>query len=207
MKRVVIYARVSTSKQDTERQVDEIQKYCSSEGIIIQQVFSEQISGTAKNEDRYQLSAMIEFAIKEQIDEVIVWELSRLGRSTIEVLKTIEELNNRQICVYIFDKKLRTLNSDKKPDPMVSMFLTLLAEFAKLERIQIHERMQSGRAKYICNGGKMGRKVGYRKTEEQLLIEHADIVKQLRLKKAIRDISIITNKSTSTVQKVKKLIL
>ena len=96
-----------------------------------------------------------------------VWELSRLGRNTLEVLKTIEEFNTLGISLFIKNYNIETLNEDGKPNVMSQFLVTILAEVASMERASIKERMDSGLKKYISNGGQVGRKVGYRKNNEK----------------------------------------
>ncbi len=85
---MVGYCRVSTATQNTERQVAELEEYAKRNNVKLMRVFAEQISGAVKNENRPELSAMVNYVIsKPNVHKVIVWELSRLGRNTLEVLK------------------------------------------------------------------------------------------------------------------------
>ena len=118
----VIYTRVSTSVQDYQRQIDELQQFASSRGWNVLQVFSEKVSGAKKNEERQELQSLMSYISTHNVEKVLVWELSRLGRNTLEVLKTIEEFNTLGISLFIKNYNIETLNEDGKPNVM-SQFL------------------------------------------------------------------------------------
>jgi DNA invertase Pin-like site-specific DNA recombinase len=84
--------------------------------------------------------------------------------------------------------------------------LSIASTFASMELSLIQERLNSGRAKYIRDGGTLGRKVGSTKDDAKLLSEHADIVKFLRQGQSVRNTMKLTEKSSGTVQKVKRLM-
>ena len=182
----VIYTRVSTSVQDYQRQIDELQQFASSRGWNVLQVFSEKVSGAKKNEERQELQSLMFYISTHNVEKVLVWELSRLGRNTLEVLKTIEEFNTLGISLFIKNYNIETLNEDGNPNVMSQFLVTILAEVARMERASIKERMDSGLKKYISNGGKVGRKVGYRKNNEKVQEEYSDVIKLLRKGISIR---------------------
>ena len=96
--KVVLLARVSTNQQDYDRQIVELTQHCEQMGWEICNVFTNKISGAKKNEDRQELVEMFTYIEKHQIDKVCVLEISRLGRNTLEALKVIEQLNEKDIC-------------------------------------------------------------------------------------------------------------
>jgi DNA invertase Pin-like site-specific DNA recombinase len=98
---VVIASRVSTSIQDNKRQVEELKDFSKRMNYNVVNVYDEIISGAKKNEERPELMKMIQFIQQNKVDKVLCWELSRLGRNTIEVLKTIQMFNENKISLYI----------------------------------------------------------------------------------------------------------
>lgn len=202
----VIYSRVSTQSQDNQRQISELQTYALSMGMKVSQVFQEVVSGAKKNIDRQGLMEMVSFVKKHKIQKVLVWEMSRLGRNTQEVLNTIGELNDNGISLYIKNYNLETLTEDGTVNPLSQFMIQVLSSVSEMERTQIRQRIKSGYDNFRNNGGKVGRKEGFSKSNEQLLEEHNDIVKLLRKGLSVRNIMKITNKSSGTVQKVKKLM-
>lgn len=192
--------------QDYQRQIDELQQFASSCGWNVLQVFSEKVSGAKKNEERQELQSLMSYISTHNVEKVLVWELSRLGRNTLEVLKTIEEFNTLGISLFIKNYNIETLNEDGKPNVMSQFLVTILAEVASMERASIKERMDSGLKKYISNGGKVGRKVGYRKNNEKVQEEYSDVIKLLRKGISIRNVSKLTGHSVNTILKCKKQI-
>lgn len=202
---VVYYTRVSTDKQEYERQIKDINNYISKHGYNLLNSFNEKISGVKKNSERPELMNMINYCLSHPVEKVIVSELSRLGRSTIEVLKTVELLTENKISLYILNLGIETLITETKEVSISSkLMITMLAEFSAMERTQIAQRMQSGYKNYVSNGGKVGRTKGDTKDKEQLKEDHADIIRLLNKNLSIRNIAKITGKSTTTIQKVKK---
>jgi DNA invertase Pin-like site-specific DNA recombinase len=204
--RVVIQSRVSTVIQENKRQIQELTEYASKMGWEVVKVFEETISGAKKNEERPVLTEMIDFIKANKIDKVLCWELSRIGRNSLEVLKTIQLLNENCISLYIKNYNIETLNDKCEVNPLSQFMVQILTSVSEMERTQIRSRIKSGYDSYRKNGGKVGRKEGYTKDKETLLAEHKDVAKLLRKKLSVRNIMDITGKSSGTVQKIKKLL-
>lgn len=205
--KVVLFSRVSTITQDYKRQTEELTEYANKMGYTIVGVFEEKISGAKKNEERPQLMEMISYINNNQVDKVLCWELSRLGRNTIEVLKTIQLLNENKISLYIKNHNIETLNEEKQINPLSQFMIQILTSVSEMERTQIRQRIKSGYERYIVNGGKVGRKEGFRKSEEQILIDNKEVVKLLKQGLSVRKVMKLTDRSSGLVQKVKKLVI
>lgn len=204
--KVVIYARVSTSSQDFKRQTEELKEYSNKMNYEVVNIFEEKISGGKTNEERPQLMEMINFIKSNEIDKVLCWELSRLGRNTIEVLKTIQLLNENCISLYIKNHNIETLNDKCEINPMSQFLIQILTSVSEMEKTQIRQRIKSGYESFRKNGGKVGRKEGFKKDDETLLKEHKDIIKFLKQGFSVRNTMALTKKSSGTVQKIKRLI-
>jgi len=205
--KVVIYARVSTNSQDYKRQTEELLVYSKKNNYEVVNIFEEKISGGKTNEERPQLLKMINFIKFNKIDKVLCWELSRIGRNTIEVLKTIQLLNENCISLYIKNHNIETLNDKCEVNPMSQFLIQILTSVSEMEKTQIRQRIKSGYDSFRNNGGKVGRKDGFKKDNETLLAEHKDIVKLLRQGMSVRKTMKLTDKSSGTVQKIKKIII
>lgn len=166
--KVVIFARVSTNVQDYERQVNELTALANRNGWSVEATFAEKVSGAKKNVERKELAKMVEFIKSNSIDKVLVTELSRLGRDTLQVLEVIEMFNREGISLYIQNYNIETLTAQGKVNTMSQFLITILAEVARMERKTIRERVESGYKNYRANGGKVGRKGGYRKSDEAM---------------------------------------
>ena len=203
--KTIIYSRVSTQGQDYSRQIDELQAYAVSHSWIVSAIFSEKISGAKKNNERLGLSRMMDYICAHQVDKVLIWELSRLGRNTIEVLKTIELLNEAKVSLFIKNYNIETLDADGKPNVMAQFLITILAEIARMERSTIKERMDSGYKQFRSLGGKVGRKEGYTKSSDIYRNEYSDIIRLLKKGLSLRNVAKLTNHSLNTVSKCKRL--
>jgi|SRR5690554_3464879 len=204
--RVVIYSRVSTNTQDYQRQVDELNLYSQRMGYEVVGDFMEKVSGGKKNEERPELMNMITFIKENQVDKVLCWEMSRLGRNTLEVLKTIELLNENKISLYIKNYNLETLDENGDKNPLSTLMVQILSSISEMEKSQIRGRIKSGYDNYRKKGGKVGRKKGYRKSDEDILEEYSDVVKYLKKDRSVREIMKLTGRSNGTIMKVKKLL-
>ena len=203
--KAVIYARVSSNndRQDTTRQIEDLRKYAVSQNIEIVNVFQEHISGAKKNEERQVLTDCLEYCTANSVDYLLLSELSRLGRSTLQVLRSLEILHEAKVSVYIQNLGLYTLQTDGKVNPIVSVLTTLLAEMGNIERSNIQYRLNSGRANYIAKGGKLGRRKGSIKTEDRKKEEYRDTIALLKKGYSIRNIAKLQGIGISTVQRIK----
>ncbi len=204
--KTVIYSRVSTITQDYKRQTEELKEYSEKMGFKVLRVFEEKISGGKKNEERPKLMEMINFIKENEVDKVLCWELSRVGRNTIEVLKTIQLLNENCISLFIKNYNIETLNDKCEINPLSQFMIQILTSVSEMEKTTIRQRVKSGYESYRKNGGRVGRKEGFRKDRDLLLNEHKDIVKLLKQDYSVRKVMKLTDKSSGTVQKIKKLI-
>jgi DNA invertase Pin-like site-specific DNA recombinase len=209
MTKAVIYSRVSSegNRQDTERQTNELKEYANKMGYELVGVYEEKVSGFKKNEDRPIFSKMLEEIEKGNIEKLLTWELSRIGRGVIQSLQNIQLLTDKKVSIYIKNFNLETLNDDKTPNSLSMFMVQILFSVANMEAQLTKSRMVSGYRNHIKNGGKVGRKLGSIETEEETIQKHTDIVKLLKKNLTIRQISGLTNKSTNTILKVKSTAL
>ena len=204
--RVVIFARVSTAIQEYDRQVNELSALAVANGWRVEAIFAEKISGAKKNTERPELQKMVKYIEANHIDKVLVTELSRLGRNTLQVLEVIELLNAKGISLYIQNYGIETLTKDGEVNPMSQFLITILAEVARMERKTIRERVASGYTNFISNGGKVGRKAGYRKSEEQMRADYQKEIQLLKKGLSLRNIQAITSTSINTLRKLKEIL-
>ncbi len=204
MEKAIIVARCSTNetKQDVNRQTEELtQKYGNQFNIV--KTFAYYQSGTKNDEMN---KSILEYAIENKTENILVSEVSRIGRRVVNVLQFIEQCSENKINVIIDNYNLNSLNKDKTVNTITQLILNISASISAIELQETTRRLSSGRAKYIRDGGTLGRKVGSTKDDAKLLSEHADIVKFLRQGQSVRNTMKLTGKSSGTVQKVKKLM-
>ncbi len=210
MIKTVIYSRVSSEseRQDTERQTKELQQYAKRMNYEVVEVFEEKVSGFKKNDQRPVFSKMLELAKEGSIDKILVWELSRIGRSVLQSLQNIQLLHDLKVGLYIKNFNLETLNEDKTPNSLSMFMVQILFSVANMESQMTLSRLQSGYRNHIKKNGNqsVGRKKGNTDCDEKILNRHSDVVRLIKRGLSIRNISAITNKSTNTVLKVKRII-
>ena len=206
----VIYSRVSSDseRQDTQRQTTELKEYGNRVGYNIVEVYEEKVSGYKKNEQRPIFSKMLEDIKANQIDKVLVWEMSRIGRSVLQSLQNIQTLHDMKVGIYIKNFNLETLNDDKTPNNLSMFMIQILFSVANMESQMTLSRLQSGYRNHIKKYGSksVGRKKGNTDSDDTILERHSDVVKLIKRNISIRNIAAITNKSTNTILKVKKLM-
>ena len=168
--------------------------------------FEEKISGRKANLDRPVLLNCLEYCTNPQnkVDMLLVTEISRLGRSTLELLKALDTLHRHKVSVYIQNLNIETLLPDKTVNPLSSLITTLLGELAAMERQSILDRLNSGRALYIEKGGRLGRNLGSKKSLERKREEYREAIALLKKGYSIRNVAKLTGKAVSTIQIIKK---
>ena len=203
--KAVIYARVSSTgeRQSTERQVADLTRYAEASGMEVVAIYEEQASGARA--DRERLTECLAFLKDGRADALLVSELSRLGRSLRQVLEIIDDLTEKGVNIYFQNPGMNTLRKDGSRNPVTKMLVSMLGSFAEMEREQIAYRLNSGRQLAIEKGVKMGRKVGYRLSDRELIAKYPKVVRKLREGLSVRETAVVCGVSASTVQKVKRV--
>ena len=204
--KVVIYARVSTKTQEFDRQVAELREYALKMEYEVVAEFTEKVSGAKKVEEREALTELLAYTETHKVDKVLIYECSRLSRRVVDFLTVIENLTAKKISVYIHQNGLETLLPNGQPNPIAQLVMGILAQFNGMERSLIRSRMESGYNHFRLNGGKVGRKEGYRKTDEQIKQQYTKEIQLLRKGLSLRNIQAITSTSVNTLRKLKTMI-
>jgi len=167
---VCIWARVSTTIQEYTRQLNQLKLFCESQNYNVVKTFEEKQSGLKKAKDRPKLTEMLNYCgdKSNQIDMVIIDELSRLGRS-VEIVTIIEKLNSLGVNVYAKKEGLNSLNPDKSENSTSMLIITISAGVAKAEVSTTKYRQLSGKKQGVKNGNYWGGgklPYGYNHTKE-----------------------------------------
>ena len=202
--KVVIYARVSTSTQDYTRQITELRNYAWKQNYKIVKEFSEKISGGKKIEERAAIKELLDFVKSNEVEKVLVYECSRLSRRQLDFLYIIEQLTEARVSLYILQNGLETLLPDGRPNPIANLCFGIIAEFNNLEKHLIRARMASGYEHHRASGGRVGRKEGYRKSEEDYRTHYDREITLLQKGNTLADVRAITGTSINTLRKLKE---
>ena len=195
------YNRTSTLQQEGERfKLD-------TEGYDLT-IFDKGVSGKIPFSEREGGFKLLELTRSGKVEEVVVEELSRLGRNTLDVLTTLKEFEDNGVNVVVRGMgNLQSIVNGKK-NPIWNLITSVMSSLYELERESIVERTEMGRKMYVMNGGKLGRKVGTTENRKDFLQKERTqkIISLLDKGKSVRDISSRLGVSTKTVVKVRKYI-
>ncbi|NVJ45980.1 MAG: recombinase family protein [Cytophagia bacterium] len=195
----VKYNRTSTINQSGERyKLDK-------EGYDLT-LFDKGVSGKVPFKERENGKVLMELIQKDEVETVVVEELSRLGRNTVDVLTTLQWLEEMSVNVVVRGMGNLQSHIDGKKNPIWNLITSVMSSLYELEREQIRERTEMGRKMYVINGGKLGRKVGSNENLQTFLQKPKvkQIQSLLEKGKSVRDICGRLKVSPSTVVKVKK---
>lgn len=156
-----IYCRVSTADQSCERQERDLRAFAERAGYAVVGVFKE--TGSGVKLDRIERRKVMALAQARRIDVVLVTELSRWGRSTLDLLETLRELEARRVSVVAMSGMTFDLASATG-----RMMATVLAGIAEFERELLRERVRSGLAAARARGRVLGRQTGQRPKSDRL---------------------------------------
>src|SRR4030081_3961199 len=153
MKRVAIYLRVSTSKQDTNNQRRELMAVAARAGWDVVRVYEDAgISGAKGRDKRPALDAMLKAVNGREFDMVAAWSVDRLGRSLTDLLAILQSLRDKGVDLFLHQQGLDTSTTAGR-----AMF-QMLGVFAEFERGIIRERVNAGLARARASGTKLGRR-------------------------------------------------
>src|SRR6266853_3983248 len=183
---VVILVRVSTVKQETDRQISELRAYAKAKDYDIVEICRETISGNANGDERHGLRRAETLAIEGKVKKVLVHEISRLARRNSVAHNFVETLEECGVSLYWQAQGIETLLPNGKRNPSAGIMLALLAEMARSEVEVLRERINSGLALARKRGVLLGRRKGTTLTPEQFLHKHKDIVRQIRAGQSVR---------------------
>ena len=183
MKKAVIYARVSSTgdRQDTARQVEDLTAYAKRNDIELVRTYTEKASGAKSRQERPILNECLLYCVAQHIDILLISELSRLGRNVDDILQNVIFCKNAHLNIYFQKEGLTLFQPDGKENPYLTVIIAVLGTCASIERENIKYRLNSGREKYIRDGGKLGRE-GYRKSPDEYRRDYPEVFKHLRKK-------------------------
>ena len=193
------YNRTSTIQQEGERFKLDKENYDLT-------IFDKGVSGKIPFSEREGGIKLTQLVSEGKVTEVVVEELSRLGRNTIDTLTTLKTFDDSGVNVVVRGMgNLQSLVNGKK-NPIWNLITSVMSSLYELERENILERTEMGRKMYVMNGGKLGRKVGTVESRDSFLQKDRTkkIFNLLEKGKSVRDISGRLGVSTKTVVKVRK---
>lgn len=192
----VKYNRVSTQIQSGNRFEADTEKY--------HLTLLDKISGTVPFKDRPQAKILIDQIESGLVKEVIVEELSRLGRHTGDCITTLEWMDEKGVNVFVRNLGVQSRPNGKK-NPIWNVITSVISSLYALELDSIKERTSVGRQIYVQKGGVLGRKVGSTVSDRDFIEKPKSkkILEYLEKGWTLREIAKQVDSSTKTVMKVK----
>lgn len=195
-KTAFIYCRVSTDKQETERQIRELTSYCEKNDYEIVGILEEEISATKSVKSREHLIQMVK---DSKANHFISQDISRFSRNTKVGIELKDRLHQLKVCLIFIQTGLKSLNEDGTENDTARLLFNMLLSVYEMENSTKIKMIKSGLANAKANGKTLGRKIGYK---ENLILKYPKIVKELK-SNSIRRTALLCNVQKSLVQRVK----
>ena len=153
MNKAVIYTRVSTNDQSVSNQLKVLREIADKKGLnIVKEISDEGISGAKGRDEREGFDELIKGAIRKEFDIILVWDVSRLGRSLKDLVSFLEDVQSAKCDLYIHQSGIDTSTASGK------MMFGMLSVFSEFERSMIRERVIAGQQRAKAEGKHIGRK-------------------------------------------------
>ena len=152
-RKAVIYSRVSTNEQTVENQLRVLREVAEKRGLeVVREISDQGISGAKGRDERQGFDELIKGSVKNEWDIILVWDVSRLGRSLKHLVSFLEDIQSAHCDMYIHQSGIDTSTASGK------MMFGMLSVFSEFERSMIRERVIAGQQRAVANGVKLGRK-------------------------------------------------
>ena len=190
MKRAVLYLRVSKHEQTIENQRIELERVAAAKGWKVIATFKDEgVSGAFGREVRAQYDSMLKQGVQAKFDVVLAWDVSRLSRSLVDLVTTLDELHACGIDLYLHQQAIDTTT------PAGKAMFQMCGVFAEFERGILSERVKAGLNRAREEGKPLGRPM-----------KVANIKKILEDRKCGKTIREIASEQRLSVGKIHKLL-
>ena len=190
MKRAVLYLRVSKHEQTIENQRIELERVAAAKGWKVIATFKDEgVSGAFGREVRAQYDSMLKQGVQAKFDVVLAWDVSRLSRSLVDLVTTLDELHACGIDLYLHQQAIDTTT------PAGKAMFQMCGVFAEFERGILSERVKAGLNRARAEGRVLGRPEKFANVKK--------LLEGRRLGKTIRQIA---KEESISVGKVHKLL-
>jgi DNA invertase Pin-like site-specific DNA recombinase len=151
-KRAALYLRVSTDSQTTENQRQALEAVAAQRGWTVAHVYEDAgISGAKGRDKRPGLDAVLRDAARAKFDVVMAWAMDRLGRSLVDLMGVLTELETAHVDLFLHQQAIDTTT------PSGRMFFQITGALAEFERGMIRSRVNAGLARAKAAGKVLGR--------------------------------------------------
>ena len=152
-RKAVIYSRVSTNDQTVDNQLKVLREVAERKGLeVVREISDEGISGAKGRDERKGFDELIKGAVRKEFDIILVWDVSRLGRSLQHLVSFLDDIHSAKCDLYIHQSGLDTSTASGK------MMFQMIGVFSEFERSMIRERVIAGQQRAKAEGKHIGRK-------------------------------------------------
>lgn len=171
-------------------------------------LFDKGVSGKVPFKERPEAKRLVKWVEEGKVKELVVSEISRLGRNTGDCISVLEWLEEYEVNVVIQSNSLQSRPNGVK-NPIWKVITSIFSSIYEMELENIKERTTAGRIAYVQNGGKLGKPKGSNETTRQFLTKdkNVEIARLLAKGRTYSEISSITGASPTTISKVKHLVI
>lgn len=192
------YVRVSSLKQNEERQL--VRQHPD------EKLYIDKISGSIPFEQRPEAQQLLNAVLSGDVTYISVSSIDRLGRSTLDVLQTIDTFTKKGVVLKVDNLGLESLVTGKE-NPTFKLIVSVLANIGEMERQTLRERQLEGIQIAKLKGTYKGREKGTTETREEVLEKYQHVVKHLTKNNfTYKEIAKLCDCSKNTVIKVKKTL-
>lgn len=170
-------------------------------------LFDKGVSGKVPFKERPEAKRLVKWVEEGKVKELVVTEISRLGRNTGDCISVLEWLEEYEVNVVIQSNSLQSRPNGVK-NPIWKVITSIFSSIYEMELENIKERTTAGRVAYVQNGGKLGKPKGSNESTRQFLTKdkNVEIARLLAKGRTYSEISSITGASPTTISKVKRLV-
>ena len=155
MKTVAIYVRVSTDKQTVDNQLSDLRKSAlRNDWNVVKEYVEKPVSGSYGRDKRPEWDTLLKDVNRKLFDGILIWDISRAGRSLQHLVQFLDDIQSKNIDLYIHNSGLDTST------PTGKMMFQMVGVFAEFEKNMIRDRVKSGMDRAKKNGTKSGKKIG-----------------------------------------------
>ena len=206
MKRACLFIRVSTDKQDYQRQILELNVFCRQKNLEVAETIATKITGTKTFQDREDLQLLFKSAASKKFDKVVVSEISRIGRNAKDIRNTIDYLHSKKIAIVFRNLGgLESLDDHGNESFVTNIIIAIYSELAQEEKRILSERIKSGLFNAKHKGKQIGRPEG-KQEDEVLLKKYSRLAADLKKGLSLSQCQKLHDVSRNTAIKVKRLL-
>ena len=204
--RACLFIRVSTDKQDYQRQILELNVFCRQKNLEVAETIATKITGTKTFQDREDLQLLFKSASSKKFDKVVVSEISRIGRNAKDIRNTIDYLHSKKIAIVFRNLGgLESLDDHGNESFVTNIIIAIYSELAQEEKRILSERIKSGLVNAKHKGKQIGRPEG-KQEDEVLLKKYSRLAADLKKGLSLSQCQKLHDVSRNTAIKVKRLL-